>query len=166
MVLRFNLILIKLILLCLTSDFFQGLQLMIIVTPMCNLKLVLLWWWWWWWWCKDFNPFSPKSDQHQFSPKKYQQLVFTKSVDRDFHAFWLAPVTWNILGYSPFWNRIQNHTASHFVTVSKDEILAVNEAAVPTKNEYQKRDKIWVVSDYWICNKIIKNDSKTLSIEM
>ena len=34
------------------------------------------------------------------------------------------------------------------------------------QQKYQKRDKIWLVSDYWICNKIIKNDPKTLSIEM
>ena len=30
----------------------------------------------------------------------YALLVFTKSVDSNFHAFWLAPVTRNILGYS------------------------------------------------------------------
>ena len=29
-------------------------------------------------------------------------LVFTTSVDSNFRAFWLAPVTWNILGYSLF----------------------------------------------------------------
>ena len=32
-------------------------------------------------------------------------LVFTKSVDSNFRAFWLAPVTWNILGYSLFCER-------------------------------------------------------------
>ena len=32
-------------------------------------------------------------------------LVFTKSVDSNFRAFLLAPVTWNILGYSLFCER-------------------------------------------------------------
>ena len=32
-------------------------------------------------------------------------LVFIKSVDSNFRAFWLAPVTWNILGYSLFCER-------------------------------------------------------------
>ena len=32
----------------------------------------------------------------------YYILVFTKSVDSNFRAFWLPPVTQNILGYSLF----------------------------------------------------------------
>ena len=35
----------------------------------------------------------------------YAHLVFTKSVDSNFCPFWLAPVTWNILGYSLFCER-------------------------------------------------------------
>ena len=35
----------------------------------------------------------------------YIYLVFTKSVDSNFRAFWLAPVTRNILGYSLFCER-------------------------------------------------------------
>ena len=31
--------------------------------------------------------------------------MFTKSVDSNFGVFWLAPVTWNILGYSLFRER-------------------------------------------------------------
>ena len=34
-----------------------------------------------------------------FTIFKYLFLVFTKSVDSNFHVFWLASVTWNILGY-------------------------------------------------------------------
>ena len=41
--------------------------------------------------------------------------------------------------------------ASRFATVSKDEILAVNEAAAPTNTE--KRDKIWLVGVYWSVEK-------------
>ena len=36
---------------------------------------------------------------------EYPGLVFTKSVDSNFRAFWLAPVTRNILGYSLFCER-------------------------------------------------------------
>ena len=36
-------------------------------------------------------------------------------------------------------------------TVSKDKILAVNEAAAPSK--YQERDKIWLVGVYWSVEK-------------
>ena len=36
--------------------------------------------------------------------------------------------------------------ASCFTTVSKDEILAVNEAA--GTNKYQEREKIWLVGVY------------------
>ena len=54
--------------------------------------------------------------------------------------------------------------APRFATVSKDEILAVNEAAAT--NNYQERDKIWLVRVYWSVEKIfllnlqqiIKND--------
>ena len=35
-----------------------------------------------------------------YIPRREAQLVFTKSVDSNFRAFRLAPVTWNILGYS------------------------------------------------------------------
>ena len=38
----------------------------------------------------------------------YYPLVFTKSVNRNFLAFWLASVARNILGYSLFCNRSQD----------------------------------------------------------
>ena len=41
--------------------------------------------------------------------------------------------------------------ASRFATVSKDEILAVNEAATPTNTK--NRDKIWLVGVYWSVEK-------------
>ena len=49
-----------------------------------------------------------KSSRHlsfQRRESKYYPSVFTKSVDSNFRAFWLAPVTWNILGYSLFCKR-------------------------------------------------------------
>ena len=41
--------------------------------------------------------------------------------------------------------------ASHFATVSKDEILAENEAGAPTNTK--KREKIWLVAVYWSVEK-------------
>ena len=40
--------------------------------------------------------------------------------------------------------------ASRFATVSKGEILAVNEAAAPTNT---KKEKIWFVAVYWSVKK-------------
>ena len=37
-----------------------------------------------------------------YHPGQYALLVSTKPVDSNFRMFWLAPVTWNILGYSLF----------------------------------------------------------------
>ena len=42
--------------------------------------------------------------------------------------------------------------APRFATVSKDEILAVNEAAAT--NKYQERDKIWLVDVCWSVEKL------------
>ena len=43
----------------------------------------------------------------EFFPKLRNNgfLVFNKSVESNFRTFWLAPVTWNILGYSLFCER-------------------------------------------------------------
>ena len=38
----------------------------------------------------------------------YFYLVFTKTVNSNFRAFWWVPVTWNILGYSLFFDRSQD----------------------------------------------------------
>ena len=47
-------------------------------------------------------------------------LVFTKSVDSNFRAFWVAPVTQNILGYSLL--RMERKMARRFAKVSEEEI--------------------------------------------
>ena len=64
-------------------------------------------------------------------------LVFTKSVDCNFRAFWLAPVTRNIRGYSLFWDGIQNGFS--FRDSFKRWILAVNEAAAPTNTKKETK---------------------------
>ena len=51
--------------------------------------------------------------------------------------------------------------ASPFATVSKDEILAVNEAAAT--NKYHKRDKIWLVGVYWSVEKNFLTEFATKS---
>ena len=58
---------------------------------------------------------------------EYIYLVFTKSVDNNFRAFWLAPVTWNILGYSLICERREKRL--RFAKISEEEIVAVIEAA-------------------------------------
>ena len=65
---------------------------------------------------------------------------FTKSVDSNFRAFWLAPVniTQNILGYSLFWDEIQNGF-SFRDSFEWDETLAVNEKAAPTNTKKQTK---------------------------
>ena len=50
------------------------------------------------------KPFAPTT-AHCSMENVYAILVFTKSVDSNFRAFWLAPVTRNILGYSLFCER-------------------------------------------------------------
>ena len=93
-------------------------------------------------------------------------LVFTKSVDSNFRAFWLAPVTRNILGYSLFWDGIQNGFSF------RDSFERWNFSGnwSSRAKKYQERDKIGLVAVYcsvakkfsrWICNKIVrKNDPR------
>ena len=77
-------------------------------------------------------------------------------MDNNFCTFRLAPVTGNILGYSLFWDRIQNgFLFGRWNLSSKWSSCTI---------KYQERDKIWLVGVYWavdkkfllICNKIIK----------
>ena len=76
--------------------------------------------------------------------------VYQKSVNSNFHVFWLAPITRNILDVSfrdifGRWN-FSNKWSSH-------------------TNKYQKSDEFWLVGcsmvgrklfSCWICNKIVK----------
>ena len=82
-------------------------------------------------------------------------LVFTKSVNGNFRAFLLVPLTQNILGYSLFGTGI--NMASCFAIV----FLVANESAAPTKTMQTTKFGLLVFigrsrklfSD-WICNKI------------
>ena len=82
-------------------------------------------------------------------------LVFTKSVNSNFRAFLLVPLTQNILGYSLFGTGI--NMASCFAIV----FLVANESAAPTKTMQTTKFGLLVFigrsrklfSD-WICNKI------------
>ena len=66
---------------------------------------------------------------------QYPVLLFTKSVNSNFCAFWLAPITRNILGYSLFCDWSQNGILLLDMTVRKDEIWTMNEAATHTNME-------------------------------
>jgi len=55
-------------------------------------------------------------------------LVITKSVNRTFCMFWLAPVILNIIGYSLFCNWSQDDVS--FEDIFEDEIWVINEAVV------------------------------------
>ena len=70
----------------------------------------------------------------------YFYLVLTKSVDSYFRAFWLAPVPRNILGYSLFWDGIQNG----FSFPDSFERLNFSGKWSSWSNKYQDRDKIWL----------------------
>ena len=53
--------------------------------------------------------------------------------------------------------------ASRFATISKDEILAVNETAAPTNTKKQTKFGLSVFTgryNFFFCNKIIKNDRR------
>ena len=63
----------------------------------------------------------------------------------------MAPVTRNILGYIHYFICSRRDSASRFATVSKDEILAVNEAAAPTNTKKEKKN--WLVGVYWSLEK-------------
>ena len=89
-------------------------------------------------------------------------LVFTKLVDSNFRAFWLAPVTRNILGYSLFWDGTQNG----FSFRDSFERWDFSGKWSSCTNKHQERDKIWCLLvgrgkfSRWVCNKIIKNDPR------
>ena len=55
-------------------------------------------------------------------------VVITKSLNSNFCAFWLVPMTRNILGYLLFCDQSQDGVC--FKTFSKDEIWAINEAVL------------------------------------
>ena len=76
----------------------------------------------------------------------YLFVVFTKSVDSNFRAFWLASVTRNIRGYSLFWEGIQNGFS--FRDSFKRWILALNEAAAPTNTKQETKCGLLVLTGW------------------
>ena len=60
-------------------------------------------------------------------------LVFTKSVNSNYCAFWLTPVTQNIFGYSLFCDWSQDGISFRDINFSKDKIWAINQAVIRTK---------------------------------
>ena len=70
-------------------------------------------------------------------------------MDSNFHTFWLAPVTQNILRYSLFWDGIQNG----FLFRNGFERWNFSSKWSSRTNKYQERDKIWLVVVYWLIGK-------------
>ena len=66
-------------------------------------------------------------------------------MNSNFRAFWLAPVTRNILGYSLFCDRIQNG----FSFRDSSERWNFSGKWSSCANKYQERDKIWLLGVYW-----------------
>ena len=91
-------------------------------------------------------------------------IVFTKSVTSNFRAFWLAPVTRNILGYSLYCFAAGAKMASRLKTFSEDEICAI----LKMKQSYKQIPRKWRILSCWcllvdrklvscwICDKIVK----------
>ena len=101
----------------------------------------------------------------------YQSIVFTKSMDSNFRAFCLDAVTLNILGYSLFWDGIQNGFSFRDSFERWNFSAKWIEAVAPTNTRKEAKFVLFVFTgrrktfSYWICNKIIKMSPETLSIE-
>ena len=83
----------------------------------------------------------------------------TKSVDSSFRSFCLALVTRNILGYSLFWDGIQNG----FSFRDSFERWNFSGKWSSCANKYQQRDKIRFVGVYWSVEKNILTEFATKS---
>ena len=102
-----------------------------------------------------------RSGLNWFGEWNYISLVFTKSVNGNFRAFWLAPVTQNILGSSLFCDRSQDGVSFRAIFGRRN---LCDKWSNRTKKIPRKR---WNLAcrcllvgrklfSCWICNKIIK----------
>ena len=89
--------------------------------------------------------------------------VFTKSVKSNFRSFWLAPITWNILGYSLFCDWSQDGILFQDILERRN----LSNKWSSCTNKYQESNKLWLVGcllviigrklmSCWICNKKLK----------
>ena len=89
------------------------------------------------------------------------EVFLTQSVNSTFRAFWLAPVTRNILGYSLICDRSQDGVSLR--DISEHEIWTINEAVVQTNTKKATNFASSVSTGMgrklfscWTCNKIEK----------
>ena len=68
-----------------------------------------------------------------------------QSVNSNFRAYWLTPVTWNILGYSLFCD--QSEAGVSFPDVFERRLLGDKWSSRTKK--YQKSDGLWLVGVNW-----------------
>ena len=71
--------------------------------------------------------------------------VFTKSVNSNFRAFWLTPVTRNIYGYSLFCDRSQDGVSFRGIVGTRN----VSDRWSIRTNKNQESDELWLVGVYW-----------------
>ena len=89
-------------------------------------------------------------------------LVFTKSVNSNFCAFWLAPVTCNILGYSLLCDWSQDGVL--FWGIFERRNLSNKWSS--QKNKYQESDKLWFAVVYWYIIGRMLNLQQKLKLKM
>ena len=83
-----------------------------------------------------------------------------QTVNSNFRAFWLAPVTRNFLGLI-YCFATRAKMASRFQTFSEEEIWAINEAVV--HNKYQESDELWLAGVYWWVENYLHDEFVTLN---
>ena len=90
------------------------------------------------------------------SYSEYYWLVFTKSVNRNFRAFWFVPVTWNILGYSLFCDCSQDGVSFQDIFVTQYS----SDKWRSRTNKYQKRVELRLFAVYML--NLAENRKNTL----
>ena len=90
------------------------------------------------------GPVFPVYDLKSYS--EYYWLVFTKSVNRNFRAFWFVPVTRNILGYSLFCDCSQDGVSFQDIFVTQYS----SDKWSSRTNKYQKRVELRLFAVYML----------------
>ena len=87
---------------------------------------------------------------------RYSVLVSTKSMNRDFRAFWLAPLNRNTLGYLLFCDRSQDGFSFRDIFGRRN---LCDKWSIRT-NKYQESNELRLVArklfSDWICDKMVK----------
>ena len=94
---------------------------------------------------------------------RYSFLVFTKSVDNNFSAFWLASLTRNIIRYSLFCDRRQDGVSFREIFGGRN----LSDKWSSHTSKYQKSDErnlvgvYWLVENYFLAEFATKSQKRT-----